>query len=60
MVLNIVYKDTRDEDSIERIEDVISISYNYNQVGDIHILYGKYHTKDKTIFTKDIERFSVI
>ena len=59
MVLKVWYKD-RPIDKPDRYEDVIELSFNYNGVGDIQFVYGKYHSKPITLFAKDIERFLVL
>lgn len=56
MEVKILYKDGEQE----KIEHVLAIGYNYNGVGDIQIHHGQYHTNEKVLLTKDIERLSVL
>lgn len=41
-------------------DDVINLNYNYNDVGDIQIEYGKYQKDYAHFMIKDVERMDII
>jgi hypothetical protein len=55
-----IVKVTYTNDTEWTFEDVHSVNYNYNGVGEIQIDHGKYHHTYTTIFIQDVETIHII